>query len=621
MDGVLVGSILSFSILRVKIIMNNKSSVDSIAIFKKLVPHLWPSNNILIKVRVSLALLFLIIAKVSTVGTPLFFIWAVDSLSGELKIADSKLLIGLGSIGLVVSYGVMRIFSVAFNELRDGVFAMVGSRALRRLALDTFSHIHALSLRFHMDRKTGALNRIIDRGVKGVDFLLRFLLFSILPLILELFLVGILLVVRYDWTYATIVAVTIFLYVWFTFKVTDWRVRIRKRMNARDNEANQKSIDSLLNYETVKFFGAEAREHRRYDKSMIEYEKAAVQTGISLALLNFGQSFLITSGLIAVMILAALGVIDGSLTVGEFVGINAIMIQLVMPLNFLGFVYREIRQALVDMGEMFSILDQPVEVNDKRNSKKIDIKDGSISFNKVVFGYNENRSILNEVSFKVRSGQTLAIVGPSGSGKSTIGRLLFRFYDVNGGSIEIDKQDVRDVTQISLREKIGVVPQDTVLFNDSIGYNIAYGKEDADLEDIQEAAKAAQLFDFIVSLPDGFNTLVGERGLKLSGGEKQRVGIARTFLKNPKVLLLDEATSALDTETEKEILKSLKVIGEGRSVITIAHRLSTVAHADNIIVLEKGVVVESGSHKDLLRLKKRYFEMWQQQQEEDVKLK
>ena len=597
--------------------MIDRHPQNNFDIFKKLIPHLWPQNNGVIKIRVSLSLFCLVIAKIATVGTPLFMIWAVDSLSGDLKVNEPKFLLGVGSVALVISYGVMRVFSVGFNELRDGIFAMVGQRALRHLALQTFSHIHALSLRFHIERKTGALNRIIDRGVKGVDFLLRFLLFSILPLILELFLVGLLLIFRYDWTYAAFVFLTIVLYVWYTFKVTDWRVSIRKRMNARDNEANQKSIDSLLNYETVKFFSAEFRERTRYDMSMREYEKAAIQTGVSLALLNFGQAFLITGGLISVMVLAAFGVMAGTLTIGEFVGINAIMVQLLMPLNFLGFVYREIRQALVDMGEMFRVLDQPIEISDKKNAPSINLTKGHISFNAVSFDYDGDRSILKRVSFEVPPGETLAIVGPSGSGKSTIARLLFRFYDVKAGSICIDGQDLRDVSQISLREKIGVVPQDTVLFNDTIGYNIAYGKADASVDDIIKAAKAAQIYNFVSSLPQGFDTLVGERGLKLSGGEKQRVGIARTFLKSPNILLLDEATSALDSETEKEILNSLKRIGEGRSVITIAHRLSTVSNAEKIIVLEKGEIVESGSHQELLKLRSRYFQMWKQQQDEE----
>ena len=598
--------------------MNKTPQRSSFAILTNLTPYLWPENNFSIKIRVVLSIICLIIAKVSTVATPLFMIWAVDNLSGDLQVSDQKIVLGIGSLGLVVSYGLMRVLSVGFNQLRDGIFAVVGQRALRGLALRTFSHIHGLSLRFHIERKTGALSRIIERGVKGVDFLLRFLLFSIFPLVLELLLVGVLLVLRYDWIYAVCVFFTIIVYVWFTFKLTNWRLNIRKRMNARDTEANQKAIDSLINYETVKFFSAEEREHARYDSSMKDYETAAVQTGVSLAFLNFGQSLLITCGLVTVMLLAALEVSNGTLTVGEFVGINAIMVQLVMPLNFLGTVYREIRQALIDMADMFEILDQPIEIQDKPNAPNLIVKEGHLSFNKVDFSYHEDREIINQLSFDIKPGETLAIVGQSGGGKSTIGRLLFRFYDVKSGSIKIDAQDIRDINQVSLRSQIGVVPQDTVLFNDTIGYNIAYGKEGASLLEVEQAARSAQIYDFISSLPDAFETLVGERGLKLSGGEKQRVGIARTILKNPKILLLDEATSALDSGTEKEILKSLKQIGRGRTVITIAHRLSTILDADKILVIEKGKVIEQGAHQELLKLRKQYYKMWNDQQAEET---
>ena len=598
--------------------MNKTPQRSSFAILTNLAPYLWPKNNFSIKIRVVLSIICLIIAKVSTVATPLFMIWAVDNLSGDLQVSDQKIILGIGSLGLVVSYGLMRVLSVGFNQLRDGIFAVVGQRALRGLALRTFSHIHGLSLRFHIERKTGALSRIIERGVKGVDFLLRFLLFSIFPLILELLLVGVLLVLRYDWIYAVCVFFTIIIYVWFTFKLTNWRLSIRKRMNARDTEANQKAIDSLINYETVKFFSAEEREHARYDSSMKDYETAAVQTGVSLAFLNFGQSLLITCGLVTVMLLAALEVSNGTLTVGEFVGINAIMVQLVMPLNFLGTVYREIRQALIDMADMFEILDQPIEIQDKPNAPNLIVKEGHLSFNKVDFSYYEDRKIINQLSFDIKPGETLAIVGQSGGGKSTIGRLLFRFYDVKSGSIKIDSQDIRDINQVSLRSQIGVVPQDTVLFNDTIGYNIAYGKEGASLLEVEQAARSAQIYDFINSLPDAFETLVGERGLKLSGGEKQRVGIARTILQNPKILLLDEATSALDSGTEKEILKSLKQIGRGRTVITIAHRLSTILDADKILVIEKGKVIEQGAHQELLKLRKKYYKMWNDQQAEET---
>ncbi len=585
---------------------------SAIRTIRRVIPYLWPAGHPAIKVRVVLAMIALVLAKVFTVTTPFFFRGAVDTLSGED--GTPEFMFVTGAIALVIAYGVMRLLGVGFNQLRDAIFAKVGQRALRRLALETFQHIHAMSLRYHITRKTGGLSRIIERGVKGVEFLLRFMLFSVGPLILELTMVGIIFYTIFDARYLAVVVVTIALYVWFTFRITEWRVQIRRAMNRQDTEANQKAIDSLLNYETVKYFNAEEREARRYDESMAGYEKLAIQTNYTLGLLNFGQSVIITTGLVAVMLLAARGVQDGTLTVGDFVMVNAYMIQITMPLNFLGTVYREIRQALVDMGEMFDLLGQPAEIVDKPDAKPLVVTGGEVRFEHVDFGYDPERIILEDFNLCVCAGQTVAVVGSSGAGKSTIGRLLFRFYDVNGGSLKIDGQDVRDVTQSSLRASIGVVPQDTVLFNDTIYYNIAYGRPDASRTEIIEAAKSAKIHDFIESLPDGYDTTVGERGLKLSGGEKQRVGIARTLLKNPPILLLDEATSALDSETEQGILEALEAMGRGRTVITIAHRLSTVVNSDRIIVLDKGHVIEEGTHDALLAKGGRYAAMWARQQ-------
>jgi len=583
---------------------------------RRAVPYLWPKGEPAIKARVVFAMAFLFSAKLVAVATPLVYKAAVDKLTGEGDVSAAWML-GMGAIGLTVAYGMARFLAVGFQQLRDAVFAKVAQRALRALALETFRHIHALSLRYHITRKTGGLSRIMERGVKGVEFLLRFLLFNIGPLFLELFMVAAIFFVLFDAWYLAAVVGTITLYVWFTFQVTEWRVKIRKQMNDQDTDANQKAVDSLLNFETVKYFGAEEREAARYDVSMKGYESAAIKTSQSLAFLNAGQSFIITAGLVAVMVLAAWGVQQGALTVGDFVMVNAYMVQITMPLNFLGSVYREIRQALVDMGEMFALLEQPAEVTDKPGAPALAVNGGHVEFDAVSFGYEAARPILHGITVDVAAGQTVALVGPSGSGKSTIGRLLFRFYDVTDGAIRIDGQDLRDVTQASVHDAIGVVPQDTVLFNDTIRYNIAYGRADASFAEIEAAAKAAKIHDFIVSLPDGYDTTVGERGLKLSGGEKQRVGIARTVLKNPRILLLDEATSALDTETERDIQESLKAMGKGRTVITIAHRLSTIADADRIVVLENGVVTEEGTHEDLLARGGKYAAMWARQAAEE----
>jgi len=575
---------------------------------------MWPVGNFDLRARVVIALLALVGTKFVAILAPILQAWAVDDLAGE-GVPE----FALGAIGLTVAYGVARILTNGFQQMRDALFAKVAQRALRSLALETFEHIHRLSLRYHITRKTGGLSRVIERGVKGVEFLLRYLVFSTGPLVLELIFIGAAIFWKLqDWRYVGIILATIAVYVWFTLAITEWRVKLRRVMNEQDTDANQKAIDSLLNFETVKYFGAAKREAARYDQAMAGYESAALKTSYSLAFLNFGQAVLITSGLVAVMLLAASGVQAGELTVGDFVLVNAYMIQITMPLNFLGTVYREIRQALVDMRQMFDLLDEPPEVRDKTNASALKVTNGHVTFESVSFSYEPQRQILRGINVDIPAGQTIAIVGPSGSGKSTIGRLLFRFYDVTGGAVLIDGQDVRDVTQDSLHRAIGVVPQDTVLFNDTIYYNIAYGREFATHGEIINAARDAQIHEFIMSLPDGYDTRVGERGLKLSGGEKQRVGIARTLLKDPPILLLDEATSALDSETEREIQEALERAGQGRTVITIAHRLSTVSNADVILVLEKGVLVETGTHQELLDRNGRYLDLWTLQRSEQT---
>jgi len=587
-----------------------------IRVIARVLPYLWPKGQAWVKWRVIISLVSLVMAKLVAVATPMIMGAAVDNLSGD---GEPSQILMLGAIGLTVAYGLSRILESVFQQLRDIVFAKVGQRALRKVGLETFQHIHNMSLRYHLSRQTGGLSRVMERGVKGVSFLLRFLLFSIGPLALQLILISIALATLFNVRYLGVIALAVVAYVLFTAVVTEWRVKIRKVMNDQDKEANQKAIDSLLNFETVKYFGAEMREAGRYDDAMEGYETAAIKTSYSLGFINIGQSLIINTAMVAVMIMSAQDVVAGRASVGGFVAVNAYIMQVMMPLNFLGFVYREIRQALVDMSEMFSLLERPPEVEDKDAALALKVAGGCIEFKDIHFSYDAERPILKGVSLKVEPGQTWAIVGPSGSGKSTLGRLLFRFYDVNDGALLIDDQDIRDITQRSLHEAIGVVPQDTVLFNDTIYYNIAYGRTGATPDQVKNAAKAAQIHDFIESLPMGYETTVGERGLKLSGGEKQRVGIARTLLKDPPILLLDEATSALDSETEHDIQESLIQMGRGRTVLTIAHRLSTVVHADRIVVLEKGQIVEQGHHDELMLKAGRYAHLWNLQLAENGK--
>jgi ABC-type transport system involved in Fe-S cluster assembly fused permease/ATPase subunit len=576
---------------------------------KSLAPYLWPRGRTDLKIRVVLALLFLAAAKIATVYVPVFMKEAVDALSVE-----NKALIAL-PLAAILAYGLARILSLAFGELRDAVFSKVAQRAIRTVALATFRHLHALSLRFHLDRQTGGLSRAIERGTKGIDFLLSYVLFSVLPTVLEIALVSGILWYMFDWRFMAVTLATVASYVWFTFAITEWRLKFRRAMNESDSEASTKAIDSLLNFETVKYFGNEEHEARRFDGALRIYERAAVKSETSLAFLNVGQTAIISVGVSVMMLMAAVEVRAGAMTVGDFVLVNSYLIQLYMPLNWLGTVYREIKQSLIDMEQMFRLLGVPQEVADRPGARALRLAGGEVRFEGVGFGYDARRPILKEVGFAVPPGRTLAIVGPSGSGKSTIARLLFRFYDVTEGRVLVDGQDIRDVTQTSLRAAIGIVPQDTVLFNDTIFYNIAYGNPEATRAEVEEAARLAKIDQFIRSLPDGYETRVGERGLKLSGGEKQRVAIARTILKRPAILIFDEATSALDTHTEKAIQASLAEVSADRTTLVIAHRLSTVVDADEILVLDQGRVVERGRHAMLLAQNGRYAAMWRRQQE------
>ena len=582
-------------------------------IIKNIIPFLWPKNHFGFRIRVIIAFLSLIFAKVFTVLIPISLIWVVDSFEIKSLQTNDWFLFIFGSLSFIVIYNIFRILSVGFTQLRDAVFALVGQNALRKIAVKAFSHIHSLSLSFHLTRKTGAISRIVERGVIGTEFILRFLFFNIIPLIFEFILVIIILVYKFEIVYTLIVSICLILYSFFTFKITEWRVSIRKKMNQFDSDSNQKAIDGLLNYETVKYFNAEKYEMDRYNFSRKQYQKAAVKTSITLAFLNLGQTIIITTGLMTIMILAMKEVNNGNLTLGSFVGLNAIIIQLSVPLNFLGTVYREIRQALVDLEAMFEIFSQKIEIKDKNNAKKLNITNSDIEFNDVYFSYNPDRIILSNFSLQISKGTQIAIVGKTGSGKSTIARLLFRFYDPQQGDIYIDKQKISDVTLNSLHQNIGVVPQDTVLFNDTILYNLKYGNQNANFDQIQSAAKSACIHDFINSLPNGYNTVVGERGLKLSGGEKQRIGIARTILKDASIMLLDESTSSLDYTTEKKILANLKKDKKNSTMIVISHRLSAITDVDKIIVLNFGKIIEQGTHLELMNEEGEYFKLWQNQ--------
>ncbi|NRG19041.1 ABC transporter ATP-binding protein/permease [Rhizobiales bacterium] len=576
-------------------------------------PYIWPQERPDLKKRVMLAIVALVIAKFVTVLSPYFFKFATDALTGE---GDSGLPALIAApVMLVIAYNVARVSFVGFNQLRDALFARVGQHAVRQLALVTFRHLHALSLRFHLARRTGGLSRVIERGVKGIENIVRFTILNGFPTILEFAIMAAVIWYQFGFSYVIVVAAMIVAYVWFTVKTSNWRISIRREMNENDTEANSKAIDSLLNFETVKYFGNEKMEVGRFDQSMAGYERAATKTWTSLAWLNFGQAVILGVGMALCMIFSARAVIAGTQTVGDFVMINALLLQLSIPLNFIGFLYREIRQGLADIEAMFNLLQVPAEISNKPGAPDLEVGEGNIRFESVSFHYDADRAILHGVDFEVPAGETVAIVGPSGAGKSTISRLLFRFYDVTGGRITIDGQDVRDVSQESVRAKIGIVPQDTVLFNETIAYNIRYGRPDASEEEVRDAARLAQISDFIDTLPKGFDTEVGERGLKLSGGEKQRVAIARTILKAPPILILDEATSALDTHTEREIQSALDQVSKNRTTLVIAHRLSTVVNSKMILVLEKGRVVERGTHQELLAKGGLYASMWARQQE------
>jgi ATP-binding cassette subfamily B protein len=593
-----------------------------LSIMRGLWPYIWPADRRDLKLRVAAAMVLLLAAKLATIAVPFTFKWATDALTGQgsAPVAASSWLFWVltAPILMTIAYGGMRILMAVLTQMRDGIFAQVAMNAVRRLAYRTFEHMHQLSLRFHLERKTGGLTRVLERGRNAIETIVRMVIMQLVPTIIELGLIVAVLLYQFDWRYVAVIMVTVGCYMVFTYFATEWRIGIRRRMNDSDTEANVKAIDSLLNYETVKYFVAEEREARRYDRTMARYEEASVKAYVSLAVLNAGQATIFTIGLAAVMVMCAYGIKQGTNTVGDLVMINAMMIQLYQPLNFMGMVYREIKQAVIDIEMMFSILSRQPEIRDKPNARPLEVTRGAIRFENVSFAYDPEREILKGISFEVPAGQTVAVVGPSGAGKSTISRLLFRFYELTGGRIWIDGQDIREVTQRSLRMAIGMVPQDTVLFNDTIRYNIRYGRWEASNAEVEEAARLAQIDDFIRMSPKGYETEVGERGLKLSGGEKQRVAIARTILKGPPILLLDEATSALDSHTEREIQDALERVSKNRTTLVIAHRLSTIIAADDIIVLDEGVIAERGTHHQLLARGGLYASMWNRQREAEA---
>ncbi|HXG78716.1 MAG TPA: ABC transporter ATP-binding protein/permease [Methyloceanibacter sp.] len=598
-----------------------RARTGHIGVLRELLPYVWPANRPDLRLRVVLALAALVLAKAITLAVPIAYKMVVDLLTGEETRGEiggfSALGIAAVPAFLIIAYGAGRVLMVLFAQFRDVWFTVVAQNAVRELANKTFRHLHALSLRFHLERRTGGLSRVIERGVNGVDTIVRMAVLNSIPTAVELLMISALVAWYFGWIYVVVVLVTVAFYVWFTFWASERRIAIRRDMNESDTEAHSKAVDSLLNYETVKYFGNEELEARRFDASMARYERAAIRTYTSLGLLNTGQAVIFTIGTVICMLLAAREVRSGVLTVGDFVMINAILLQLYLPLNFMGMVYREIKQGLIDIETMFALLQEKPEIADRPGAKPLRVTRGEIRFENVSFAYDPERPILKNVSFIVPAGQMVAIVGPSGAGKSTISRILFRFYELSGGRVLIDGQNIKDVTQASLRAAIGMVPQDTVLFNDTIEYNIRYGKPDASAAEVREAARLAQIHDFIMSLPQGYDSLVGERGLKLSGGEKQRVAIARTILKAPPILMLDEATSALDSHTEKEIQDALERVARERTSLVIAHRLSTVVHADNIIVLDQGVIVEQGTHLELLAKGGLYASLWARQREAD----